>query len=137
MQTTQGRQHLAKAEVLCCREVPCAVNSRGSEELLGVWVSDTLQSCVLATHMSCWENSLPPSPLSSFFPGSSSWLRNGAIPKCYDFMGGDLLDSCTNLLGEVNLFKIITPTSLCRLQQVPKKGAGLLSLSMTSVLWGS
>lgn len=133
-----GRQHSAKAEVLCCQEVPCAINSRGSEEPLRIWIPDTLPSSVLATHTSCWENSLffPLLP-SFFFPGSSSWLRSGAVPNCCDLMGGNLLDSCMNLLGEVNLIKKITLTSSCRLQQMPKKGAGLLSLSMTSVLWGS
>lgn len=78
-----------------------------------------------------------PPLLPSFFPGSSSWLRSGAVPNCCDLMGGNLLDSCTNLLGEVNLIKIIILTSLCRLQQMPKKGAGLLSLSTSSFLWGS
>lgn len=44
---------------------------------------------------------------------------------------------CTHLPGEVNLIKVIISVSSCKLQQMPKKAAGLLSLNMTSVLWGS
>lgn len=33
------------------------------------------------------------SPLFASLPGSRSWLRNSAVSKCCDLMGGNLLDS--------------------------------------------
>lgn len=47
------------------------------------------------------------------------------------------LTPCTNLPGEVNLIKIIIVASSCKLQQMPKKASGLLSVNMTSVLRSS
>lgn len=75
------------------QEVLCAVNSRGSKELLGVWAPNTLLSSLLTTHMSSWELTLLFFLFSFFLSLSSSWLGSSAVLKCCDLMGGNLLVS--------------------------------------------